>query len=150
MDDKLGGAERRIGLSVDRLVGQLKQLENARVVEDELVQTRSAAHHLRAENQDLEERLAHAESCAIALQAGNNRLQAVLRAGAGAVGKTGVVGSPQKENVPPATTTMATATVAPTQSVVPRLTFRGLSSWFGAPQSAVGSNGVAVATPGLA
>jgi hypothetical protein len=126
MDDKLGCAERRIGLSVDRMIEQFKQLENAKALEDELIRSRSAALHLKAENEDLQERFSHAEFLAISLQAENNRLQAMLSSYSSSIGKPGFPASPQKENMPPTT-----------QFMMSRLNFRGLSSWFGSPQASL-------------
>lgn len=69
MDKKLGGAEKRMGLSVERIVGQMDQVERARAVEEELINIRSTALHLKIEKEALEDRVAHADKLVANLQA---------------------------------------------------------------------------------
>lgn len=75
MDNKLGGAEKRLGLSVERIVGQLEQVERAQSIEDELVKTRTAALHLKIEKEALEDRVAQADGLINALQSKLSKVQ---------------------------------------------------------------------------
>lgn len=134
MDQKLGGAEKRMGLSVERIVGQLQQVELAKDLETDLIKSRSTVLQLKAENEHLEERMSHTEALVGTLQTEIARLQAALAtANAGAARSPKAFGSgfadaALKENVPP---------VPRHYSPIPRLTFRGFTTWFGSPQTEV-------------
>lgn len=69
MDKKLGGAGKRLGLSVERIVGQMEQVERARTAEEKLINVRSAALHLKMEKEAMEDRIAHADDLVAHLQA---------------------------------------------------------------------------------
>ena len=75
MDKKLGGAEKRMGLSVERIVAQLDQVERARTVEEDLINMRSTALHLKVEKEALEDRVRHADKLVTNLQAQLSQLR---------------------------------------------------------------------------
>lgn len=135
MDNKLGGAEKRLGLSVERLVGQLEQTNKARALEDDLIKSCSTVLQLKAENQDLEERMAHTEALLGTLQAEIARLQAELSKSSHTLESpkshkaAASADAALKENIP------LTPQRSSAQPAIPRLAFRGFSSWFSTPQA---------------
>ncbi|KIP07992.1 hypothetical protein PHLGIDRAFT_117647 [Phlebiopsis gigantea 11061_1 CR5-6] len=134
MDKKLGGAEKRLGLSVERVVGQLEQIDKAKALEDDLIKSCSTILQLKAENQDLEERLAHSDTLASSLRDEISRLHAQLSRNSRYLEsplpiKPAGIDVTLKENIP------LTPQQSPGQSAIPRLNFRGFSSWFTTPQS---------------
>ena len=78
LDCKLGGAEKRIGLSVQRMVSQLNQVERTQQLEEDLVKTRSAALELKLEKEELEDRLERSEQMIMNLQTIISRLDGQL------------------------------------------------------------------------
>ncbi|GJE96459.1 hypothetical protein PsYK624_126560 [Phanerochaete sordida] len=134
MDAKLGAGEKRLGLSVERIVAQLDAAQKASRYEDELAATRGAMVQLRVENEDLGDRLACAEALVGVLQAEVARLHAgpsepSVKSPAKALGANSNSNSatPLKENRPP----LARQPSTPTS--VPRLNFRGFASWWSGP-----------------
>jgi hypothetical protein len=151
MDKKLGGAEKRLGLSVERIVGQLQQVERAKTAEEELVKTRTAALHLKIEKEALEDRIARSGELVASLQSeiAKLRLENVRLAGA----RTNGVASPTNSSYadrlaqladvlpgsPLAVSCVPTGTPRSTAAVngklsgmnVGRQGFWGFSSWFG-------------------
>ncbi|KAI0340171.1 hypothetical protein BDW22DRAFT_1399208 [Trametopsis cervina] len=75
LDKKLGRAEKRLGLSVERIVGQLEQIERGKAAEQDLVAARSTALHLKIEKEALEDRVARAEGHLAFLQAEVSQLR---------------------------------------------------------------------------
>lgn len=68
MDSKLGGAEKRLGFSVERMVSQMNQVEKTQKLEEDLVKVRSTALELKLEKEDLEDRLGRSEQMIMTLQ----------------------------------------------------------------------------------
>ena len=134
MDKKLGGAEKRLGLSVERVIGQLEQVDKAKALEDDLIKSCSAVLQLKAENQDLEERVAHSDTLINTLKAEVSRLHVQLAKHSRGLEsplplKPAGVDASLKENIP------LTPQQSPGQTAISRLNFRGLSSWFTTPQA---------------
>lgn len=128
MDEKLGGGEKRLGLSVERIVAQLDSVQMATHFEEELVKTHSTMMQLKAENEDLSDRLAYSESLVGTLQAEVARLQTAVPRSipeSPKALKSGFVDTSLKENLPP-------GSQPSTPSSAPRLNFRGFASWFAA------------------
>ena len=157
MDKKLKGAEKRLGLTVERMVGQLEQAERAKEVEEELMKTRTAALHLKIEKEALEDRVAHADGLVATLQSEvlKLRLECTKLAGSGAHATAGISptntsyadrlaqladvlpGSPLALSYVPTSTPRPTPksnsahTVNAKSSALGRQGFWGISSWFG-------------------
>lgn len=79
MDSKLGGAEKRLGFSVERMVAQMNQVEKTQKLEEDLVKVRSAALELKLEKEDLEDRLGRSEQMIMNLQTVIARLDCEIR-----------------------------------------------------------------------
>lgn len=60
MDKHLGGAEQRLGVSVERIIAQFNDADRSQQIEDDLVKANAAALHLRLEKEALEEELSKA------------------------------------------------------------------------------------------
>lgn len=78
MDPKLGGAEKRFGLSVEQMVSQMNQVERTQKLEEDLVKVRSAALEAKLEKEDMEDRLARSEEMIMHLQTVISRLDSQL------------------------------------------------------------------------
>ncbi|KAI0094095.1 armadillo-type protein [Irpex rosettiformis] len=145
MDKKLQGAEKRLGLSVERIVGQLEQAELAKEVKEELVKTRTAALHLKIEKEALEDRIVHADRLVVTLQSEVSKLRLESAKLSGVEGNTVTCPtnssyanrlaqladvlpvSPLNLSYTPTNTPRAT----PRKTSVPgRQAFWGISSWF--------------------
>ena len=57
MDKHLGGAEQRLGISVERIIAQFNEADRSQQIEDELSKSNATALHLRLEKEALEEEL---------------------------------------------------------------------------------------------
>ncbi|KAJ3555998.1 hypothetical protein NM688_g2271 [Phlebia brevispora] len=155
MDSKLGGGEKRLGFSVERMVSQMNQVERTQKLEEDLVKVRSNALELKLEKEDLEDRLERSEQMIMNLQTVIARLDCEVhdytrvaapkaaydeRIAQLAVGMqkedspAGTVGSPTDEKdskQPPMPTSPPPTT--------PKLSFWGItSSWLGMRQAADG------------
>lgn len=126
MDAKLGCAEKRMGLSVERIVEQLNQVDKARTMEDELIRARSDVLQLKAENAALRERAMYADTLLGTLQAEIMRLQESMKASSARTTDSPRLGWFNKENLPlsPQGSKLASAAARPSF----------FSSWFAAPQ----------------
>ncbi|KAI0702325.1 armadillo-type protein [Cytidiella melzeri] len=149
MDKKLGGAEKRLGLSVERIVGQLEQVERARTAEDELVGIRTAALHLKIEKEALEDRIAQADGLVANLQSEvlklrleNSRLASTRINTAASPSNSSYTdrlaqladvlpGSPLALSYVPTSTPRSTASNYKPSVPAGRQPYWGLSSWFG-------------------
>ena len=143
MDYKLGGAEKRLGMSVEKMVKQLEQIDKAKALEEDLMKSCGVVLQLKAENQDLKERVADTEALVDSLQAELSRLRVDLSR------NSHLLNSPKALKTATSTAVKENVPLTPQQPLVqpavPRLTFRGFSSWFSTPQaSPVGSPAMSI------
>ena len=68
MDAKLGRAEKRLGLSVERVVAQMNQVERSQQLEEDLVKARSTILEMKVEKEELVDRLEQSEQMIMSLQ----------------------------------------------------------------------------------
>lgn len=80
MDKKLGGAEQRLGLSVERIIAQFNEADRNQHAEDELSRAHATALQLRLEKEALEEELSRADGGLVGELKGNiTRLEEKLQ-----------------------------------------------------------------------
>lgn len=159
MDSKLGGAEKRLGFSVERMVSQMNQVERTQKLEEDLVKVRSTALELKLEKEDLEDRLERSEQMIMNLQTVIARLDCeiydqipAVRPQAGpderiALRPVGVQGADSASGVlksPLAQLQLAPRAEKDTKPVpmplsppptTPKLSFWGITSWLGSRQT---------------
>lgn len=78
MDTKLGRAEKRLGLPVERVVAQMNQVERSQQLEEDLVKARSTILELKVEKEELVDRLEQSEQMIMSLQTIISRLDGQL------------------------------------------------------------------------
>lgn len=152
MDSKLGGAEKRLGLSVERMVSQMNQVEKTQKLEEDLVKVRSAALELKLEKEDLEDRLGRSEQMIMSLQTVIARLDCevhdpapVARSKAGSedqlaqpalgLDSSGSSSGGSRSHPPDITIVQNVEkdvkSVSSPPPTTPKLSFWGISSWLG-------------------